>query len=110
MPALQGIAHVTRCSTSAGLYRTDTAQRLPGSENVHIYVAVRDGADIDRFLRTLHARCWLAGLGWMLVGTAGQLLERSIVDRMVGGAERLVFEGPPVLVPLSGARFYVESL
>jgi hypothetical protein len=35
----------------------------------------------------------------MLVGAGGQLLERSIVDRMVGGAERLVFEGPPVLIP-----------
>jgi hypothetical protein len=34
----------------------------------------------------------------MMVGAAGQLLERSIIDRTVGGAERLVFEGPPVLI------------
>ena len=34
-----------------------------------------------------------------MVGAAGQLLERSIVDRMVGGPERLVFEGGPMLVP-----------
>ena len=32
-----------------------------------------------------------------MVGAAGTLLERSIVDRMVGGAERLVFEGGPIL-------------
>src|SRR5499427_2459420 len=35
----------------------------------------------------------------MMVSTSGAMLERSIVDRMVGGPERLVFEGGPVLVP-----------
>ena len=34
-----------------------------------------------------------------MVGKAGQLLERSIVDRVVGSPERLVFEGPPTLEP-----------
>jgi hypothetical protein len=38
-------------------------------------------------------------MGWMMVGAAGQLLERSIVDRMVGRAERLVFEGGPIMEP-----------
>ena len=38
------------------------------------------------------------GLGWGLVGAAGQLLERSIVDVSVGSPERLVFEGAPVVV------------
>jgi hypothetical protein len=52
-----------------------------------------------RFLKALHDRCWLAGFGWMVVGRAGQLLERSIIDRMVGAAERLVFEGPPDVLP-----------
>ena len=66
---------------------------------MHVYVAAKDGADSERFLRALHDRCWLAGLGWMMVSTSGALLERSIVDRMVGGPERLVFEGGPVLVP-----------
>ncbi len=60
---------------------------------------MQDGQDIERFLKTLHARCWLAGLGWLMVGAGGQLLERSIVDRMVGAPERLVFEGAPVLDP-----------
>jgi hypothetical protein len=58
---------------------------------------IQDGSDCERFLKTLHARCWLAGLGWLTVGAGGQLLERSIVDRIVGSPERLVFEGPPVL-------------
>jgi len=34
-----------------------------------------------------------------MVGAGGQLLDRSIVDRMVGAPERLVFEGGPLLDP-----------
>ena len=96
LPALGAVGRVIRPSTSSGLYRSDTGERLPGSQNQHIYLQVDDGADINRFLRTLHERCWLAGLGWMVVGAGGQLLERSIVDRMVGAPERLVFEATPI--------------
>ena len=34
-----------------------------------------------------------------MVGAAGQLLDRWIIDATVYGAERLVFEGAPVVVP-----------
>jgi hypothetical protein len=99
MPCLHRVANVARVSTSAGLYRADTGARLIGSNGLHIYIAVKDSSDIDRFIRTLHDRCWLAGFGWMMVGAGGQLLERSVVDRMVGAPERLIFEGAPVLDP-----------
>jgi hypothetical protein len=99
LPRLIGVAHLTRRSTSAGLSRADTGEALPESDGIHIYVAAKDGADSERFLRALHDRCWLAGFGWMMVSSSGALLERSIVDRMVGGPERPVFEGGPVLVP-----------
>jgi hypothetical protein len=97
LPALKNVAHVLRRSTSAGLICGEA--KLPGSGGQHGFVAVCDGTDIERFLRVLHERCWLAGYGWHMVGAGGQLLDRSIVDRMVGAPERLVFEGPPVLVP-----------
>ena len=99
LPAVGTAARVSRSSTSAGLFRADTGERLPGSGGRHDYVLVKDGADIPRFLKTMHDRCWLAGFGWMMVGAGGQLLERSIVDRMVGTSERLVFEGAPTLEP-----------
>ena len=99
LPSLGNVARVTRSSTSAGLSRADTGAALPESDGVHVYVAAKDGADSERFLRALHDRCWLAGFGWMMVGAGGTLLDRSIVDRMVGGPERLVFEGGPILVP-----------
>jgi hypothetical protein len=99
LPELETAGRVTRPSTSSGLSRCDTGERLAGSNGEHIFPLVTDGADAERFLRTLHDRCWLAGFGWLMVGAGGQLLERSIVDRMVAAPERLVFEGAPVLDP-----------
>jgi hypothetical protein len=64
-----------------------------------VFVLVQDATDIERFLRVLHARCWLHGFGWMMDGAGGQLLERSLVDRMVYAPERLVFEAAPILDP-----------
>ena len=58
---------------------------------------LQDGGDIERFLRDLHDRCWLHGLGWHMIGSAGQLLDRSLVDRMVAYGERLCFEGAPII-------------
>lgn len=98
IPELAHIGRVSRASTSAGLSRSDTGTAIKGSDGQHTFVLVRDGQDVARFLQTLHDRCWLGGLGWMMVGAAGQLLERSLIDRTVYAPERLVFEGPPVLV------------
>jgi hypothetical protein len=99
LPILESTEHIIRRSTSAGLYRSDTGQVLSGSGGLHGYVQVTDGTDVERFVRALHDRCWLFGLGWMVVGAGGQLLNRSIVDRMVGAPERLIFEGAPILDP-----------
>ena len=99
LPELATAGRVIRRSTSAGLSRCDTGEDLPGSDGQHVYILAKDGGDVRRFLYVLHDRCWLAGLGWLMVGAGGQLLERSIVDRMVYAAERLVFEGAPVLEP-----------
>jgi hypothetical protein len=98
-PALRECGHVWRASTSSGLRRADTGAEIAGSGGLHIYVPIRDGSDAERFLKALHQRCWLAGYGWLMVGAAGQILERSIVDRTVGSPERLVFEGAPILEP-----------
>lgn len=96
VPELEQAGRVVRRSTSTGISRTDTGEKLPGSNGLHIYSLVQDGGDVERFLRTMHDRCWLRGFGWYMVGAGGQLLERSIVDRMVYAPERLVFEGAPV--------------
>jgi hypothetical protein len=96
-PGLERAGRVSRASTSYGLYRTDTGMKLSGSGGAHHYILVKDASDIERFLRDLHDRCWLHGLGWHLIGRAGQLLDRSLVDRTVAYGERLCFEGAPVI-------------
>jgi hypothetical protein len=98
-PGLQRAARVSRASTSAGLFRTDTGEQFAAIGGAHHYVLAKDAGDIERFLRDLHDRCWLHGLGWHLIGSAGQLLDRSLVDRMVAYGERLCFEGAPIIEP-----------
>lgn len=98
-PDLADAARVVRSSTSSGIVRSDTGEALKGSDGLHVFVSVKDGGDTERFLKTLHDRCWLHGLGWMMVGAGGQFLDRSIVDRMVYAGERLVFESAPILAP-----------
>jgi hypothetical protein len=98
LPALRHAEHLIRPSTSAGLLRSDTGERLADSGGVHCYIVARDGADAVRFLRTLFDRCWLDGLGWIKLSKDGKMLERSIIDCLVASPERLVFEADPILV------------
>jgi len=99
MPEIAGAAYLVRTSTSSAIINQETGELHHGRGGMHIYVMLEDGANVEEFLSTLYQRCWLAGLGWMLVGAGGQLLERSIVDRSVYGPERIVFEGAPTVIP-----------
>ena len=71
LPDLSRAEHLIRRSTSAGLTRSDTGEQLKGSGGLHAYIAVRDGTDAVRFLSSLHERCWLNGLGWMMIARPG---------------------------------------
>jgi len=98
LPDLSGYARVIRASTSAGLYNLETGERFAAGGGRHLYLLATNGADLPRFLRDLQARAWLAGFGWIMVAGRGARLTRSIVDITVGSPERLVFEGPPLVV------------
>ena len=58
---------------------------------------VKYTAAIPEILKSISDRLWLAGLGWYVVGAAGQMLQRSLIDTAVGSPERLIFEGPVIL-------------
>jgi hypothetical protein len=98
VPAFAGMARVERASTRSGLFHGAEFYDVPGSNGLHIYVPVTDGSHIERATKLLHDRLFLAGYGWFEVGKAGQLLERSLIDRCVFSPERIVFEGAPVLI------------
>jgi hypothetical protein len=100
VPGLATCAHVRRASTSAALRHIDNGP-IEGPGGEHAYLLVADGADIDRAIRALHDTCWFMGYGWYVIGSAGQLLERSLIDTAVRFGERLCFEGPAeVVLPL----------
>ncbi len=98
-PNLKAAARVSRASTSSGLFREDTGEKIADAGGFHFYVLAKDGGDVHRFLHVLHDLCWRHGLGWHVIGRSGRLLERSLVDCAVGYGERLCFEGPPVIDP-----------
>ena len=99
IPGLDSYARVIRASTSAGIVNTETGERFKAGAGRHVYLFARDGGDIDRFLKDVEKRAWLAGLGHIMLGATGAKLIRSIVDIAVRSPERLVFEGPPLVVP-----------
>ena len=72
---------------------------LQDSGGIHVFLQVIGWSPISNdILRVLHGSVLVADrFGWSIVGASGQLLERSIVDGMVGAPERLVFEGPRIL-------------
>ena len=99
LPAISTTSRMARASTSAGLYIEATGEPVGDAGGSHLYLLVTDGADIPRALAALAQRLWLAGYGWIALAKNGGLHIRQPVDVMVAGAERLVFEGGPVLGP-----------
>ena len=96
VPKLAGAARVIRKSSSSGISNPTTGETRD-SDGEHIFVLVSLATAIPDTLKRVHDMLWLAGLGWYVVGAAGQMLERSLVDTAVGSPERLVFEGPVIL-------------
>ncbi|NOD35694.1 MULTISPECIES: DUF5906 domain-containing protein [unclassified Ruegeria] len=95
IPGASQVGHVYRNSTSSGLRNIQTGETYPHNGGFHLYLPVADSADIDRALKVLHQRMFLAGFGWYWVASRGALMERSLVDRSVGPPERPIFEGAP---------------
>jgi hypothetical protein len=90
-PAIKRAGLIMRSSTSAGIVNVETGEPYESS-GLHAYLAIEDGTDAERFGAALFDRCWLQGLGFFVVGKAGQRLDRSIIDGAVFHAERLCFE------------------
>lgn len=94
-PELKDAARVFKPSSSGGVYID--GQDPAEATGFHLFVGIADVSRSKEALLALEARAWDAGLAWYVIGTAGQRLQRSIVDATVGSPERLIFTAPPVL-------------
>ena len=98
-PELADAPRVSRASTSAGLFRRDTGESILGSNGAHHYVLVLDAGDVGRMSKDLHDRSWLHGLGWHLIGRAGQLLSEASLIAWWGPANACALKGRLLLIP-----------
>jgi hypothetical protein len=97
LPGFPGIALVQRPSVSAGIRAAASGKETPGG-GVHIYFAIKDGADAAAFTERLHARLVSDGWGWAYITSAGTVSIRSLVDTAASGhGERLWFEADAFL-------------
>lgn len=95
-PALTNAPMLWRPSVSAGVVAPDGRQ-LTGLTRHRLYIPVSDASAIPEAGRRLALLLWAAGKGWHEVGSAGQALQRCLVDASVWQPERLDFAAPPVL-------------
>lgn len=89
---LLNTSYVRTYSTSTSLYDKETGKCIVPPNGFHIYMVVKEGADVPRFAEVLNQRCWLAGLGHIKVSSNGSRLPRTVFDTAVFQPERLCFE------------------
>ena len=87
---------ILNVSSSSYIYDSE-GNELNGLKGLHIYLVVKNGKDIPRYLKVLSKRLWLAGHGHIMVDKAGRKHVRSLVDTSVGSPERMIFEASPTL-------------
>ncbi len=98
IPDFDKISYVRTYSSSSAVYDAKTGETLKPASGFHIWMAIKDGSDLQRFGTALEKRLWLAGLGYIKVSKRNaNLLTRTIVDTAVFSPERLCFEAGAVV-------------
>lgn len=101
VPELAGAPFHWRPSSSAGIKHPD-GRVLSGFHKHRFYLLVSNAADIPATGKRLIARLWAAEQGsgryaWADVGSAGQIIQRTLFDAQVWQPERLDFVAPAIL-------------
>jgi hypothetical protein len=78
-PELEGFAYMIMDSSS-GMLSMDTGETLTEACGYRIEIPIAAGSKIPAFMDAFHEKCWAHGFGWMWVGKAGDIFERSLVD------------------------------
>ena len=94
-PDIAQAASVVRGSVSSGVHRMGESLRT--DKGFHIYIPVKNAADIPRYGKVLFDRLWLAKFGFIALASNGALLVRTVIDGAVFSPERLDFVGKPII-------------
>lgn len=91
IPELGCIDLLAGASTSSNIVSESTGEELKGVSGFHIQLIVSNGLDIPKIGAWIEDRLWLVGHGWILVTDKGGMLEKTLVDRSVWQASKLIF-------------------
>ncbi len=80
IPALGSTTLLWATSAGSCIWDTVTGKERVGVSGQRIYILVKNGRDIERAMRVIAERCWLAGDGWIKVSKSGAMLKRTLVD------------------------------
>ena len=98
-PQWMSVGFVERPSVSTGIRDQHSGVVTTGG-GLHVYVIVQDGGDLERYVGAMFDRLTLAGLGPIVVSTAGSYLKRSLIDKAASGiGHTLAFEANAELGP-----------
>ena len=89
--ALLWAAYASRPSSSAGQIIDDAGNVLHEGGGSHVFIGVVDARDVPRALSVIVKRLVIAGYGSVKVTKSGGICIRTLIDRSVDGAERLIF-------------------
>lgn len=99
LPAASTCGWLWRPSASGNVFDTSTGEELAGLKGQHIYIAVKDVADVPRAGGVLFKRMWLAGHGRIELAQNGAQLVRGLIDSAVWQPSRLDFAAGAVCAP-----------
>lgn len=90
-PGIGSASYVSTPSTSSCIYDADGTELRGEGTGSHIYLFAKEASDIPRYLEVIGKRLFLAGYGRIEFSISGALLQRTLVDLVVGSPERLDF-------------------
>lgn len=90
LPELKGAPMLWKTSSSSNISNEDgTSYR--GVTGQHIFLAVKNTADIPRIVDIFYKRLWLMGHGYIFIDKTGRMHDRTIIDKVVNSPEREIF-------------------
>ena len=88
-PIFEGAGYVFMPSASGGIY--NDGELVGESTGMRIICGVMDASDLQRFSKAFADRCWLNGLGEIVIGAGGKMYERTIFDLAMHQPTRIDF-------------------